>query len=218
MSEEITVKKGLPLIAKIMIPIGAVLHFLMMLFMIVVGVICLFGVLLMSMSEDVHVTDPAEYSRVDGGKTVSFFPESVEEFTINRYSYTAHRFLDDTCEIFLDITVTNEQFDRLITEARGYPGVLEEPAYYDGDYTEIVFTDYYVLNDDPIPNDVNRVGNAHISKVIYNEKNHNIIYEYLYALDSGSYPVYEVEYFNRFAIWEVEYSENCSNFAADPQR
>ena len=131
----------------------------------------------------------------------AFFPEAIDEYTVNDYSYTRYEYMDTCVELFVDLTVTETQMTDLINLALSAEGVLaHRDAYYAEGYKEIVFSDYYRINDE-----VERVGNADVQKVIYNLETGNVIYEYFDAFDSGVYELKDVAYFNRFGIDQQEY-------------
>lgn len=161
---------------------------------------------------DKHTTDPNQYQRNDGERNITYLPESIDNYTVNNYSYTTYRFFDTCTEIFLDITVSEEQYRQLMENAKKYSkDFTEQTAYYDKNYIEIVFSDDYALDDDTTADERN-VGNADIEKVIFDKNKHNIIYEYFYAFDTGVYPLKNVAYFNRFNIDENEYMQYAENY------
>ena len=91
-----------------------------------------------------------EYGKWESYLNVAdFLPESIEDYTVNKYSYTLDAWLDICFEIYLDITVTEEQFNILISEAKSKYNFLEEKtAYYNENYHEIIFEDYYKIFED----------------------------------------------------------------------
>jgi hypothetical protein len=162
-----------------------------------------------------RVTDPAEYGKWESYLEIpDFLPSTVEDLKVNSYSYIIYAYMDICYEIFLDITVTKEQFDSLISKAKNEAEYLyEKEAYYCDGYYEIVFEDYY---DVFVASDINHktqpvVGYADIEKIIYNEASLNIIYVCLHANDTGVYDLDDVAYFNRFYIKEKEYEKNIDN-------
>lgn len=159
---------------------------------------------------DYRTNDPKEYKKNDGNIVIAYFPDSIGDYTVNSYSYNTYRFLDTCTEDFLDITVTEEQFNQLIQDAKADMGnYIEQAAFYDSDYTEIILNDYYLHN--TYSYSTNGVEHADIQKVIYNKNTRNIIYEYFYALDTDVYPISEIAYFNRFNISSSDYVKNCES-------
>ena len=114
----------------------------------------------------------------------------------------------DICfEIFLDISVSEEQFGQLLADARSHGEYTEKEAYYCDGYFEIVFQDDYEIyrgKDDLTEN----VGWADIEKVVYNSETLTIIYVCFHANDTGVYPLTDVAYFNRFSINQENYVAN----------
>lgn len=159
-----------------------------------------------------QVTDVSEYGKVESYVDFpAFFPESVDDYKVNSYSYTLLDYLDLCYEFFLDISVTENQFNSLFSEIKSNTGIkAEREAYYASGYYEIVFEDYYSINeqdnaeknseDKPL-----RVGNADIKKVIYNAETFNIVFESFNAFDTGVYFLSDIAYFNRFGIEQYEY-------------
>ena len=151
-----------------------------------------------------HITDVGKYGDVESYIDFpKFFPETVEDYGVNSYSYTLYSYFDTCYEIYLDITVTEKQLIELISKVRAYStSAVEKDAYYAEGYYEIVFTDEYTINAEA---ERANVWNAKIEKVIYNPVTFNIVFESFDAFDSGVYPLNEVAYFNRFGIDQVEY-------------
>jgi hypothetical protein len=121
----------------------------------------------------------------------------------------------DICyEIFLDISVTEEQLDRLIADAKSYGEYTESEAYYCDGYFEIVFEDYYRSSDYVYSEEgveEKNVGWADIEKTVYNPETLNIIFVCFHANDSGVYDLDDLEYFKRFSIDEKEYEAALSD-------
>ena len=141
----------------------------------------------------------------------SFLPESIEGYTVNAYSYTLYSYMDTCYEIFLDITVEETEFDRLLQEAKTYPNsYVERSADYCDGYTEIVFMDVYEKYQTDDPDDLEQVGWADIEKVIYNPHTSSIVYVVFHANDTGVYDVADVAYFNRFSINADDYFQKVS--------
>ncbi len=144
----------------------------------------------------------------ENGIEIGFLPESVDEYTVNGFSYIIYNYFDVCYEVFLDITVTEEQMGALIEEARSYSdSYCEQDAWYAEGYVEIVFEDEYNRGEpgEEQEDGLEQVGWATVDKVIYNEETLNIIFVSLHAHDSDVHDVENVEYFNRFAITPEEY-------------
>ena len=162
---------------------------------------------------DYHTTDPDKYNPKDGYLAVDYFPESIDEYTVNSYSYNTYRYFDTCTEIFLDITATEKQFNNIIGIAEKSAEVNAiKPAFYDKDYTEIVIMDDYEKSDDS-----DAVMHADIKKIVYNTKTRNIVFEYFYAFDSNVYPVDEITFFQRFNIKEKDYFAHSERYYIDEE-
>ena len=153
-----------------------------------------------------HVDDPEKYGEWESYLEIpSFLPSSIDDCQVNAYSYTLLAYMDICYEIFLDISVTEKQFEKLIYEAKQSPRYIGEraAAYCEG-YFEIVFQDYYEISDFDSDTAKN-VSWADIEKIVYNPKTLNIVYVCFHANDTGVYETASVAYFNRFSINEKDY-------------
>ena len=156
-----------------------------------------------------YVVDPEEYGKWESYLEVpSFLPESIESYQVNAYSYTLLAYMDICYEIFLDLTVSEEQLEELISRAKAEgKDALERAAYYADGYYEIVLQDYYEVYHRESDHEA-LVGWADIEKVVYNPQTRNLVYVCFHANDTGVYNLDEVNYFNRFSIDEEEYALN----------
>lgn len=154
-----------------------------------------------------RVTDIKQYGKFEYYiELPEFFPDSVEGYSVNSYAYNLESWMDVCHEIFLDITVTESQFDELLSE---FMSNGEECYYSDGFY-EVVFQDSYsILNNDD--NEKPAVGYADIEKIIYNPETHRIVFVCFHANDTGVYPLKDVAYFNCFNIDENEYVKHLED-------
>lgn len=158
------------------------------------------------------ITDPLEYGDFGVIDAPAFFPEKTEGFTVNSYAFTLELYFETCYELFLDLTVSREQLDKLLARARVQAGFkYEETSFYNTSYREIVYSDYYVEGVTDDSTGERSVGYALIEKVIFNEATGNIIYVSFVANDWGVYSLSDVEYFNRFKIDEKEYVEHLND-------
>lgn len=148
-----------------------------------------------------RISDIEQYGQFESYiELPEFFPDSVEGYSVNAYAYHLESWMDTCYEIFLDITVTESQFEELLSEIIGQG---EECYYSEGCY-EVVFEDSYdIFTEEDSTQQV--VGYADIEKVIYNPETYRIVYVVLHANDTGVYPLKDVAYFNCFNIDETEY-------------
>ena len=138
-----------------------------------------------------------------------FLPESIDDYTVNEYSYTLYNYMDTCYEIYLNITVNEKQFDELLSALREHsPDIsVEREASYAEGYTEIVFSDEYVRGETDKQDGNEQVGTAKIDKVIYNAETGNIIYVSFHAEDTDVYDVENIAYFKHFSLTPAEYTE-----------
>ncbi len=154
-----------------------------------------------------------KYQRIrkDPFYNAEFIPYDTDEYTINNFSFINYVYLDTCFEVFLDITVNEEQFDELIVQAKSYCEFVEQEAWYANGYTEIVFEDDYHLGHGYSEDTADltlSVGWATIEKVIYNVETLNIIYVCFHSWDTCVYEVQDIQYFNHFEIDPEEYIDH----------
>lgn len=161
----------------------------------------IFGFIFASMGT-YYENNPESYAKaVQYIDEFAALPEKLEGLIVNEYAYTRYEYMDTCVELFIDLTVTDDQMATLLEKARQTSGVLtERAAYYAEGYFEIVYADSYTIHED-----IERVGNAYIQKIVYNEETGNVIYEHFDAFDTGVYELKDVAYFNRFGIDQAEY-------------
>ena len=154
-----------------------------------------------------------KYQRIrkDPFYNAEFIPYDTDEYTINDFSFIRYVYLDTCFEVFLDITVKEEQFDELIAQAKSSGKFVEQDTWYANGYTEIVFEDDYHLGHGYFEDcaDVTpTVGWATVEKIIYNPETLNIIYVCFHSWDTGVYKVDDIRYFKHFEIDPEEYIEH----------
>lgn len=161
----------------------------------------------------VQESDPSAYGNWAEHLSIpTFLPESLEGYTVNAYSYILYDYFDTCYEIFLDLTVTKEQFASLVTRAEDYSDIrVTKTAYYDETYTEVIFSDVYERWETERDDGLEQVGWADVDKIIYNEDTCNIIFVAFHANDTGVHDVENVAYFNRFSITPEEYVRHLSD-------
>lgn len=154
-----------------------------------------------------HVTNTRKYGKIESYLDFpKYFPESIKEYEVNAYSYHVISYFDTCHEVFLDVQLTKEQFDEVISSVREQNEIrYEQEAYYADGYYEIVIQDYF----DYRQSDAEDVDWATVEKVIYNPETFHVVFECLHAHDSGVYDVDQVEYFNLFSIKQSEYYEHA---------
>ncbi len=165
-----------------------------------------------------YADDPAEYGKYASHiqEQLDFFPESIEEYEVENYAYTSYEYLGSCYEVYLELTVEEEQLSKLLADAREGGPLLEREAYYAEGYYEIVFYDHYVATVGATG--IENVGWATIDKVVYNPQTRTIIFESFHAHDTNVYALKDVVYFNRFEINETEYVENLPAMALPKEK
>lgn len=150
-------------------------------------------------------TDPANYGKfAEFIDLPAYFPVSIEEYEVNGYSYSLESYFDVCYEIFLDITVTKEQFETLQPTFRTLTNDPVRAADYAEGYFEVVGNDEYeIFEDDPT-----LVGWATIDKIVYNPTTYNVVFVQFFAHDTGVYPLSDVAYFNKFGIDQNQYIQS----------
>lgn len=153
-----------------------------------------------------RVTDIQQYGKLENYiKLPEFFPDSVEDYSVNAYAYNLESWMDVCYEIFLDITVTESQFDELLSDVMSN----SVKCYYSDGFHEVVFQDSYTIFNDDQNQAV--VGYADIEKIVYNPDTYRIVFVAFHANDTGVYPLKDVAYFNCFNIDENEYVLHLKN-------
>lgn len=189
--------------------------FLLLLILIIfssVGCRAILGFGMLLGMETVHESSPEKYGCWEKYHSVpSFLPEKLDGYTVNSFSYTLYNYFDTCYEVFLDLTVSKEQFYELIENSKSYSDAYtEKSAYYADGYIEIVFADMYENGEIDEYDGLRQVGNAEIDKVICNSDTCNIIFVSFHAEDTGVYDVENVAYFNRFSISPESYIDKSN--------
>ena len=167
---------------------------------------CVFLFLLTCKSE--RTDDPRDYYSDDCYEKITpWMPESLEPYPVNGFFFGMDLYLDLCYEIFLDLTVTEEQLESILSEARENMPLSERDAYYAQGYREIVFEDHYemISSDQEYVDSAANVGWADIEKVIYDPEALNVVFVCFHANDTGVYNLSDVAYFKRFDIRHEEY-------------
>lgn len=157
--------------------------------------------------------DPLDYGEIALFLTFpTYFPENLDGFVVNAYSYRLENYMDTCYEIFLDLTVTGAQLETLIAHVKDYKTYQEHSAYYQASYQEIVFENTYEVHQvaEDTSEEFPRVGLADIEKVIYNEATGSIVFTCFHAHDTGVYRLDQLAYFSRFSINELEYIQHLN--------
>lgn len=166
---------------------------------IVLGIPLLMLSILSLSSYDICYTNNVEnygvYNSYDEGWKPELFPEEITDgMTPIYYSYYHDMSWDGIVEIYLEVEMTDSAYNELRSQ---YKGQLTECWYAEG-YSE------YARND-ILDADEKYCDYAYVKKIIFNDSDKTVIFEYLNASD----PVYfeNIYYLERFNIDGKEYSD-----------
>ena len=136
------------------------------------------------------------YNYYDDEWMPALFPEEItEDMTPVYYSYYHSMMFDGVAEIYLEVKMTDDAYADLKSQ---YEGQLVG-CWYDTDCVEYAKADkFFVYKDEGY------CDGPDIKKIIFNDKENIVIFEYLYGID----PMYfeNIYYFERFNIDGREYS------------
>lgn len=156
-----------------------------------------------------RVRSPEEYGKFYKKIQIpSYYPNSISEYTVNSYYYAVEEHSELCYEIFLDITVSESEFNTLLQSVKS-DGREKKigTAYHSTEYLEIIFNNDYT----PSYSYYGTVENANIEKVIYNEAEGRIIFVLLYVGEDGIYGINEIEYFKKLKISYDKYTNGDNN-------
>lgn len=167
---------------------------------------CMSIVALLASFEEVHEEDPAKYGEFsDYVELPTWFPESIEEYDVQGYSYRLLAYMDICYEVYVDVIMSETQLEETLRAAIDARGLrFERDAYYADGFYEFVFEDEYMTYETNEDGE-KCVGWATVEKIVYNPTTCEVIFECFRAHDTGVYPLEDVAYFNRFNIEEEEY-------------
>lgn len=158
-----------------------------------------------------YTEDVSEYGDyVKKYEAPDFLPDTLDDVTVVKYCYTVEAYFSRAVEIYLEVTVPEENFNDYISDIMSSDQThTTKTAYYDPTYTEIIFKDEYEIweyEDDG----TQIVGLADVQKVIYSPDTCTVIFECLYVDDYATLLIDQVVYFARFEIDEYEYVNQSS--------
>lgn len=173
------------------------------------GCMALTGFLMLIASfEEESVQDPAKYGQFSKYVVLpEWFPESIENYEVQGYSYRLLAYMDICYEVYLDVVMTEAQLEETLQTVLSAGNPYDRETYYAEGFYELVFEDEYSIYEE---SEGENVGWATIEKLVYNPTTGEVIFECFHAHDTGVYPLSEVAFFNRFGINEREYQANAS--------
>ena len=152
--------------------------------------------------------DPADYGCYDECVSApAYLPNSLDGYTVNAFSYSVDSWNDyyTSYEIFLDITVSEEEFTKIINAVNADERTKSSTnAFYGEGFSEIVFSDTFITEYGY------SIGPSNIEKVIYNSETHEIAFAVLFVGENALRQVSSIAYFKRFNITEQEYLRHQS--------
>ena len=169
----------------------------------------LFGLLFGSSAAPTQTSDPKDYGKFDSSVQIpSYYPESVDGYTVNTYCYWTDRYTGPCYEIYLDITLPEESFTSLLNAARNDTrSKTVSVALHSSDYMELIFKNSY----SPSYFYYDAAESADIEKVIYSESEKRIIFVLLHVESDGTFPVSNIKYFTNLGIDHSKYSSGANN-------
>jgi hypothetical protein len=158
-----------------------------------------------------YTEDVSEYGEyVKKYEAPDFLPDTLDDVTVVKYCYTAEAYFSRAVEIYLEVTVPEENFDDYIKDIMdSEKSHNTKTAYYDSSYIEIIFKDDYEIYEYE-EDEMQMVGIADVQKVIYSPETYTVIFECLYVDESAVLYLDQVVYFARFEIDEYEYVNQSS--------
>ena len=142
-----------------------------------------------------NVENYGVYNAYDEEWKPELFPEEITDgMTPIYYSYYHDMSWDGIVEIYLEVEMTDSSYNELKSQ---YKGQLTECWYAEG-YSE------YARNDS-LDADENYCGYAYVKKIIFNDSDKTVIFEYLDASDPVHFE--NIYYLERFNIDGKEYSD-----------
>lgn len=151
--------------------------------------------------------DPAKYGDFNKDvKLPAYYPKSISNYKINGFSYKIEKNSTLCYEIFLDLTLSEDDFNLLIANVNADSrSKTVKSAYHSSEYKEIVFSDIFEYDYQEYVLDSN------IEKVIYKDSEFRIIFVLLYTEELAYYPVDNIEHFKKLNINPQEYSTKSTN-------
>ena len=151
--------------------------------------------------------DPAKYGDFHNDvKLPAYYPKSISNYKINGFSYKIEKNSTLCYEIFLDLTLSEDDFNLLIANVNADSrSKTVKSAYHSSEYKEIVFSDIFEYDYQEYVLDSN------IEKVIYKDSEFRIIFVLLYTEELAYYPADNIEYFKKLNIDPQKYSTKSTN-------
>lgn len=154
-----------------------------------------------------RITDPEKYGEFhDSVNVPAYFPGDISGYTVNNYCYAIEKGTYLCYEIFLDITLSEEDFTKVLSAVTsdGRTKVIKG-AYHSDKYNDVIFSDEFTYDLHSY------VEKANIEKVIYSEEKSRIIFTLLYVEENSFYHIDNVEFFKKLNITPEAYASRKTN-------
>ncbi|MDE6240830.1 MAG: hypothetical protein K2M08_00225 [Anaeroplasmataceae bacterium] len=154
------------------------------------------GILFTHPLEKGSTDDFKNYLVMDDKKTTldvqSYFPLEVEEAQVEwyRYYYMDSIFpgIDNVTEVSLKIKPNETEFESILSDLKErFPNATYQTFIYNTNYQEISFVDEFDYQ--------HSSKHAIVKKILYNEKDKTIIYEYIYSINGLASSEYKDLYY-----------------------
>ncbi|MCM1130966.1 MAG: hypothetical protein NC310_07250 [Roseburia sp.] len=175
---------------------GKMLYFTILVHILLLFPSFIYGIFLFDSFEKSSTEDIHNYLALDDKKTIldvqSFFPLIVEEEQVEWYRYfyihSDFPFVDHVTEVSLKIKLDDSEFESVLLDLKEkFPNAIYQEFFYNSKYQEISFADNFDY-------DYNR-RHANVKKILYDEKEKSILYEYIYTVDGLTASDYQDLYY-----------------------
>lgn len=163
---------------------GKMLYFTILIHILLLLPSFIYGIFIFDSSKKSSTEDIKNYLVLDDKKNIldvqSYFPLQVEEEQVEWYRYfyihSDFPFIDHVTEVSLKIKLDEVEFESVLLDLKErFPNATYQKFSYNSKYQEISFEDSF---------DYNNYNSKHaiVKKILYDEKENSIIYEYIYTV------------------------------------
>lgn len=163
---------------------GKMLYYTILIHFLLLFPAFIYGIFIFDSSKKSSTEDIKNYLVLDDKKTIldvqSYFPLQFEEKQVEWYRYfyihSDFPFIDHVTEVSLKIKLDEVEFENLLYDLKErYPNAAHQEFSYNLKYKEISFEDSF---------DYKNQNSKHaiVKKILYDEKENSIIYEYIYTI------------------------------------
>ena len=154
-----------------------------------------------------RITDPQKYGEFhDSVNVPAYLPGDISNYTVNNYCYVIEKSAYLCYEIFLDITLSPEDFTKVLsTVTSNTRDKVVKGAFHSDKYNDVIFSDEFTYDLYAY------VEKANIEKVIYSQEKSRIIFAILYVEENSLYHINNVEFFKKLNITPEAYASRKMN-------